>query len=86
MYGEIFEDYLLGYDFWGMCDMDMIFGDLSRFITTDILEKHDKIYQLGHLTLYRNNKEVNGRFRLDGYAIGKKLLKLSVTVNYAREE
>ena len=68
MYGEIFEDYLLGYDSWGMCDMDMIFGDLSRFITTDILEKHDKIYQLGHLTLYRNNKEVNGRFRLDGYA------------------
>jgi len=67
MYGEIFEDYLVGYDFWGMCDMDMIWGDLSRFVTPEILDHYDKIYQLGHLTLYRNCKAVNGRFRLNGY-------------------
>ena len=67
MYGFIFEDYLKDYNFWGICDIDMIFGDLSLFISDHIFDKYDKIYQLGHLTLYRNTREVNSRFMLKGY-------------------
>ena len=67
MYGIMFEDYLKGYDFWGICDMDMVFGDLSLFITDAILQKYEKVYQLGHLTLYRNTEEVNNRFKMKGY-------------------
>jgi len=67
MYGVIFSDMLSQYDFWGMCDMDMVFGDLSKFITPNILESYDKIYQLGHLTLYRNSDVVNNNFKLDGW-------------------
>ena len=67
MYGVIFEDYLQESDFWGMCDMDMIFGDLSKFITPELLENFDKIYQLGHLTLYRNSYEVNHSFEMPGF-------------------
>ena len=67
MYGVIFDDYLVGYDFWGMCDMDMIFGDLESFLSDEIFDSYDKIYQLGHFTLYRNTKEVNERFKLKGY-------------------
>ena len=26
-YGEMFQDYIKEYDFWGHCDMDMIFGE-----------------------------------------------------------
>ncbi len=67
MYGVIFEDYLVPYDFWGMCDIDMIFGSLCTFITDEILDRYEKVYQLGHLTLYRNSTVVNHRFKLDGY-------------------
>lgn len=67
MYGVIFEDYLENSNFWGMCDMDMIFGDLSQFITPEILENFDKVYQHGHLTLYRNTYEVNHSFELPGF-------------------
>lgn len=67
MYGTIFSDVLKDYDFWGMCDMDMVFGDLSKFITDEVLNSYEKIYQLGHLTLYKNDDIVNFRFTLDGW-------------------
>ncbi len=66
VYGNIFEDYLSGYDFWGHCDFDLIFGDIRGFITENILSEYDKILSLGHLSLYRNTKEVNNRYKLFG--------------------
>lgn len=61
-YGYIFEEYVSGYDFWGHCDLDLLFGDLRSFITEDKLNKYDKIGHLGHLTLYRNSDEINKMF------------------------
>lgn len=54
-YGYIFSEYLRGYDFWGYCDLDVIFGDLGHFITDQILDSYDRLFPLGHLSLYRNN-------------------------------
>lgn len=62
-YGEIFADDLKGYDFWGHCDMDLIWGDIRKFITDDILEKYEKIGFQGHSVIYRNTEEVNKRYR-----------------------
>lgn len=62
-YGYIFQDYLRGYDWWGHCDLDQIFGDLGKFITTDMLSNYDKIGSLGHLTLYRNDADNNQVFK-----------------------
>lgn len=65
VYGYIFYDYIKEYDFWGHCDMsDCIFGNIRNFINDEMLELNDKIGFLGHLTLYRNNEEVNKRFML----------------------
>ena len=61
-YGYIFEEYLKGYDFWGYCDIDLLFGDLSKFITEDILITYDRIGHLGHCALYRNTKLTNTLF------------------------
>lgn len=58
-YGVIFEEYIQGYDWWGHCDFDQIFGNLGAFITDDMLASYDKIGSIGHLTLYRNNHENN---------------------------
>ena len=62
-FGEIFEKELMGYDFWGHCDLDMVWGNIRNFLTNDILEKYEKIGNQGHSTLYKNNPEVNVRYK-----------------------
>lgn len=64
VYGYIFEELLKEYDFWGHCDIDCIMGNIRKFITDDILEKYDKVLFLGHMTIYKNNDEVNNRFKI----------------------
>lgn len=65
-YGYIFDEYIKEYDYWGYCDIDLILGDLRRFLTEGKLQKYQKIYQLGHLTVYKNTMENNKRFMLSG--------------------
>ena len=77
MYGYLFAEYLAGYRFWGYCDCDIIFGNLSKFITEDMLSRYDKIFPLGHLSLMRNTEENNRRFMLplDGEPLYRKVLQ-----------
>lgn len=61
-YGHIFSDYLSEYDYWGHCDCDLIFGDLSllrKYFTDD----YERIGECGHLIFYKNTNEVNSYFR-----------------------
>ncbi len=62
-YGYIFEKYLKEYEFWGHCDCDVIFGNINNFVTEDMLKKYEKIFCLGHCTLYKNTKECNMYFK-----------------------
>lgn len=64
-FGDIFKYELEGYEFWGISDMDMILGNLSDFITDDLLNNFDKIYTFGHLSLIRNTAELNTIYKLD---------------------
>ncbi len=64
MYGTIFADELTGYDFWGHCDLDLVFGNLRDFLTEERFANYDKLYSQGHLSVYRNTPEVNERWRL----------------------
>ena len=66
IYGLIFEEYLKGYEYWGHCDFDVIFGDLESFFEKFDLYKYDRFLALGHLSLYKNTKEVNERFKEEG--------------------
>ena len=63
-YGNIFRDYLKEYTHWGCCDIDMIFGDLSNFITDEILDKNDRVLNKGHLMIFKNNESVNKVYEL----------------------
>lgn len=63
-YGFLFEDIIGEYDFFGHCDLDMIFGDLRKFLSEDILAAYTKILCRGHLTIYRNNQETKRYFML----------------------
>lgn len=63
-YGEIFADLFAGCDWWGYCDPDVIFGDIVSFLPPAVLDAHDKILWLGHLSLCRNTPAMTGGFRL----------------------
>lgn len=65
-YGFLFEEYIRDYRFWGYCDIDTLLGDLAAFLTKDRLKRYDKIYELGHMTLYRNTPENNAAFLSEG--------------------
>lgn len=62
-YGEIFKEYLVDFDFWGYCDIDLIFGNIRKFITEEILDNFDKILSRGHLTLFRNSEYINTLYK-----------------------
>lgn len=64
-YGLAFSDIVKEYDYWGHCDSDIIWGNLRKFITDEILEKYEKIYSRGHLTLYKNNLKMNNFFKIN---------------------
>lgn len=87
MYGYIFEDYIKDYRFWGHCDVDTIMGNLGKWLTEDCLEKHDKLFCLGHMTIYRNTPENNRVFmsNINGYEIYKKILSTSTYCNFDEE-
>ena len=58
-YGMIFEEYIKEYQFWGYCDTDVIWGNISDFIKDEDLIKYDKICVFGHCSLYNNLFKVN---------------------------
>lgn len=63
VFGEALADVLREYDFWGYCDVDLIWGNIRNFITDEILERYERIGFQGHSTLYKNTKEVNARYK-----------------------
>lgn len=62
-YGLLFSELIEDYDFWGHGDLDIIFGDIRKFMTEDILANHDLIavrddYLTGYFLLFRNNSQM----------------------------
>lgn len=67
-YGLIFEDFIGDYHFWGQSDIDIIYGDLRMFLTTELLASTDFVnvrhdYTTGCFTLCRNNNKMNVFFK-----------------------
>jgi len=67
-YGAIFSDYIKDYDFWGYCDVDVIFGNICSFMTDELLNEYDIIsarhdYLTGCFALYRNNPFMRELFK-----------------------
>jgi hypothetical protein len=63
--GHIFASYLSGYTHWAYSDLDIAFGDLASWVTTEELEQFDlvtygfgdadRIYLRGQFTMHRND-------------------------------
>jgi len=83
-FGVIFEDYLKGYDFWGCGDIDVIYGDIRKFIIDDVLKNYDVInarreYIVAHFILFKNSHIIN---RLYERGIYKKVFRSSRYYNF----
>jgi len=66
--GIIFEDYIKGFDFWGITNMDIVYGRLSHFVPDSLLEHcdifSDDINTInGIFCLFRNTPKVNNLFK-----------------------
>ena len=66
LYGTIFKEYICGYEYWGHCDIDLMFGDIYSFLVKNDYRKYDKFLPLGHLCFYRNTEKVNAYYKLPG--------------------
>lgn len=67
LFGEMFADHFEGYEWWGRCDLDVVFGDLDRLLPP-ILDYYDgysaEHYVLsGALTMFRNTADLRGLYR-----------------------
>ena len=71
--GHIFADYIGGYSHWGYSDLDMLYGDLGRWITPDELKDFDivtysfgdqhRLYLRGQLTFHKNTPKATQLWR-----------------------
>ena len=59
-YGFVFEEYLNNCTYWGFCDLDLVFGNLTKFLPK---EDYDKISFLGHFCLMKNEKKITESFK-----------------------
>lgn len=68
-YGYIFQEYLKEYSHWGYSDVDMLFGDLGRWVEDDEFANYDivtygygdqsRAYLRGQFTFHRNHPRIN---------------------------
>lgn len=67
MYGRIFEEEIAEYEFWGYGDIDLIYGDLKRFLPFDGIEKYDVLtfrenLMHGPFSILRNNSYIRNLY------------------------
>jgi len=67
-FGLFFAERIKDFDFWGYCDIDVIFGNIRAFMTDELLNEYDLIsarhdYLTGCFALYRNSDFMRELFR-----------------------
>lgn len=72
MFGVIFRDEIMGYDFFGWCDLDIIWGDILSIYNDDVFEANvvssDATITSGHFLLLKNEPWLRDAYLLiDGW-------------------
>lgn len=68
-FGQIFQDYIRDYDYWGITNFDIVYGRLDRYLPDSLIDAYE-IWSddatpaiNGIFTLFRNEHRVNNLFR-----------------------
>ena len=86
-FGKLFLDYVKDFDYWGYADIDLIFGDIRKFMTEEVLSfGYDKIQTAGHFTIMPVGEESVNFYttKVDNYLYYKDVY--SNSKNYAFDE
>ncbi len=81
-YGDIFKDYIKGYDYWGHTNWDCVYGRLGHFLPDSVLAECDiwadeSNSVNGTFSLYRNDEKINKLYqKVDGWKEAFTLPKL----------
>jgi hypothetical protein len=59
---HLFPELVDGYDYWGFCDPDVIWGDIYSFIKKGVENYVDRLYFLGHLSIFKNSEKINNLY------------------------
>lgn len=62
-YGYLFEEYIMGYEYWGYCDVDLVLGDVPSFLKAYNYKNYDRFGKKGHFTIYKNTIELRSLFK-----------------------
>lgn len=67
-FGILFSEYIEKYDFWGITDLDVIYGRIREFMTDELLEAYDIIcvrnaFITACCMLYKNNVYINNLYK-----------------------
>lgn len=68
MFGQIHRDEFREYDYYGWCDVDLLFGNIRSFYTDEILSRYDVFSThadriSGHFALFRNTEKNRSMYR-----------------------
>lgn len=73
VYGKIFSEYTMGYDYWGYCDFDLIIGNLQKYLDpvltsgTEVISFY-RSFMSGPLCLFKNSEKSINLFKMiQGY-------------------
>ena len=63
-FGDVFSEEIQEYDFWGYCDLDIVWGSIKSFINKELLDDYDIVTSRvrrvsGHFCLFRNSYEIS---------------------------
>jgi hypothetical protein len=61
-FGDIFAEELTGYEYWGHCDLDVLFGRIRDHLPSEAFDA-DKILFQGNFALYRNTPDAARWYR-----------------------
>ncbi len=51
------------YEYWGYFDIDVIYGNLGKFLTDDFIRKYEKLFDTGNFSLLRNTEKTNNLYK-----------------------
>ncbi len=82
LFGLLFQEELKRYDFWGWCDIDIVWGNIRNFLNDKTLNSYDiittkKNWTAGHFVLFRNNETTRYLFNRN-----KKIIELLNSEKY----
>lgn len=80
LYALAFPEQVKGYDWWGFCDLDVVFGNIRRFLTDEILNNNEAISYITAPSFITREPTIHGPFSL--FKNRKDIVDMALDIDY----